>query len=184
MKGLYVKGAGVLLSLFLIINGACTVFHPKRHIEITFTIHKPGDFVPSRQTVVWLEKPDSSFVKSLYVSEYIAYGGYLVPGICPEWSNKADWQDISQEDFDAVTGATPGTGKVKFRFEYSDSDIPRGNYLLLMEIHLKEDYNIYCHTGIVMDGKKHKTNMEVNYLPTKFTKLKGKYISDIEVIYK
>ncbi len=183
MIGLSAKGVGVLLFLFLI-NGACTVFHPKRHIEINFTVHKPDDFVPSRQTAIWLEKPDGSFFKSLYVSEYMAYGGYLVPGICTDWSDKAEWQSITQDEFDAVTGATPAPGKVDLKFEFSDSDLPQGEYILLMEIHLTENYNVLCQTKVSLTGKKEQTTLDVKYLPGKYSKLKGDYVSDAKVIYK
>ncbi len=179
----FAKIAGMLLFIFLI-SGACNVFHPKISIEITFTIHKPADFVPSRQTVIWLEKPDGSFYKSLYVSEYMAYGGYLVPGICPEWSDKAEWQNIAQEEFDAVTGATPATGKVDIKFKYSKKDLPEGDYILYLEIHLTENYNVLCQTKLSLNGNKGKTSMDMKYVPGKYSKLKGDYISDIKVIYK
>ncbi len=42
--------------------------------------------VDLNQHFLWLKKPDGTFAKTLFVSEYLSYGGYNHPEICPDWS--------------------------------------------------------------------------------------------------
>ena len=174
----------IFVFFILILSAGCSFFSKNRKLVITYTMENVKGFVPSRQTVIWLEKADSTFVKTLFVSDYMAYGGYLVPGICPDWSTKSNWKNISQEEFDAVSGATPQAGKVKLKLELPKEQIPNGDYKLFMEIHLTEKYNVLCSGAINFSNKKATTNLRINYIPAKYPKLKGEFISDIQVTYK
>jgi len=61
-----------------------------KKLEVTFQLNQMENFVPSNQLVIWLERPDGSFVKTLFISEYLAYGGYNLPEICSDWTSKAN----------------------------------------------------------------------------------------------
>jgi hypothetical protein len=163
---------------------ACSVFRKDKELDILFTMERAEGFVPSRQTAIWLEKPDGSFVKTLFVSEYMAYGGYLVPGICPDWVSVSDWKNVDQEEFDAVTGATPQEGSVEMEIKIPEDQLPDGEYLLLMEIHLTENFNLLARGKIRFSGEKCQSAMKIEYLPEKYHKLNKDYISDIKVICK
>ncbi len=173
-----------LLIVFSVYLSGCSVFRKNKELEILFNLGMAEGFVPSRQTVIWLEKPDGSFVKTLFVSEYMAYGGYLVPGICPEWVAVSDWKNVDQEEFDAVTGATPQEGNVKMEIKIPKDQLPDGEYLLLMEIHLTENFNLLARGKIRFPGEKCQTTMEIEYLPEKYHKLKEEYVTDIKVMCK
>ena len=126
----------LIIGLFLITS--CT---HKKTIKISYQMEDVKEYIPSYQLSVWLEKPDGNFVKTLFVSEYLAYGGYLEYGICPSWSKNASWDKVTKEELDAVSGATPEPGDVKFKSEFSIDQIPDGEYLLFIQVHLKEDLN-------------------------------------------
>ena len=171
----------VLLSL---LSPGCSLVRKERALELSFQMATPEGFVPSRQTVIWLEKPDGTFVKTMFVSDYTAYGGYLVPGICPEWVSKAQWKNVNEEEFDAVTGATPSEGKVSMTLDCPKDKVPDGDYILFMEVHLNENFNVLCKGEIQVGDKKHETAMTVEYLPQKYPKLKGEYLSNVKVTCK
>jgi hypothetical protein len=175
---------GMMVVLGVVLLTRCTWFEKNRTLEITFQMATPEGFVPSRQTVIWLEKPDGTFVKTLFVSDYTAYGGYLVPGICPEWVSKAQWKNVDEEEFDAVTGATPSEGKVSMKLDCPKDKVPDGDYILFMEVHLNENFNVLCKGEIHVSEKKYETAMTVEYLPQKYPKLKEEYLSDIKATCK
>ncbi len=180
-KTLFTKQALIFLfGLFLI-----TSCSQKRTIKISYQMEDVKEYPPSYQLSIWLEKPDGTFVKTLFVSEYLAYGGYLEYGICPTWSKKAGWDKVEKEEFDAVSGATPDTGDVKLEKEYSIDQIPDGEYLLFIQVHLKEDLND-TYKGKVDIKSSEETHAQIK--PFKISRIKdGKQkgiISNIEVVVK
>ena len=149
----------LILSTLSILAGlqSCDLFTHKRKIGISYTLKQETRYVPSYQVALWLEKPDGQFVKTLFVSNYLAFGGFLVPDVCGTWSEKANWQNVSKEEFDAVSGETPRPGKVKLTLENSKNRIPDGEYRIFMQIHLKEDKNELYVGEIKCTGKKFQT---------------------------
>jgi hypothetical protein len=113
-------------------------------VEITYQLAQVTGPVPTYQTVIWLEDADSQFVKSLFVSGWLAYGGYAYQRytICPSWNSKADWQNISAEEFDVATGATPIIGQNSFNFGFKENNLKSGKYICNIETHISENYNI------------------------------------------
>ena len=63
-----------------------------RTIELSFQLNNAESFVPSDQMVVWMEQSDRSFVKTLYISEYLAYGGITLNFVCPDWFGRSNWR--------------------------------------------------------------------------------------------
>ncbi len=176
----HISGLELLALLAgIFIFSSCNLGH-KRTIEISYRMKNVTQYKPSYQLAVWLEKPDSSFFKTLFVSDYLAYGGYLVAGICDTWSQKADWDKVSKEEFDAVSGATPKPGKVHLKLESRKDQIPDGEYILCLQVHLKNINELY--TGkVVFSGKKCHTHLT----PDKRLKPSEKIIiSGIEILCK
>lgn len=154
-----------------------------RKFEFRFHLNDIQSFVPSDQIVIWLENSDSTLVKTLFVSEYLSYGGYNIPEICTQWSSKANWNDATKEEFDAVTGATPGTGDVSLRLECPASIVPEGKYLVFVEVHLVDEYNELYSGEITISGKKSINNLKVNYVPVKYPKkTEGDLLTNVQVI--
>ena len=48
---------------------------------------------PSYQTTIWLEDDNGKLLKILFVSDYLSYGGFVHPMICPTWAKQADWEN-------------------------------------------------------------------------------------------
>lgn len=171
-----------LLLIFLtgvFVISACT---RGRNITVSYQMKDVKENTPSYQLSVWLEKPDGTFVKTLFVSEYLAYGGYLEYGVCPSWSKKAHWNNVTQEEFDAVTGATPKPGDVKLKIELSPDRVPDGEYRLYIQVHLTGDLND-TYRGKVKFIAGQKTTARIEPFEIKSGDEKG-ILSDIHVTIK
>ena len=167
--------------LFVIISGFS---NSNRTLELTFKLKNTEAFISSDQMIVWLEKSDSSFVKTLFVSEYMAYGGFNLEYICPNWPERSGWEMISNDEFDAVTGATPGSGDVKFEFIVEKDSIPDGEYKIFIEVHLAEKYNELYSTTINLSDTTCIRELSVTFIPEKYSKATGNHLSDVKVVYK
>lgn len=138
---------------------------PHDILEISFVIGACRHIQPSYQTVIWLEKEDGTYFKPFQVSEYLSFGGYEREGICSTWPGKSQWYEISEEEFDAVTAATPTVGKHVLRFACPEEAIPTGRYQYVVEMHIVESYNVVCRGTITIDDKPDESIAEVTYIP-------------------
>jgi hypothetical protein len=154
--------------IFILIAGFGSV--KKRKFEVRFHLNDIQSFAPSCQMAVWLENIDSSLVKTLFLSEYLSYGGYNEREICYDWSSKAKWEDVTKEEFDAVTSATPGVGDVVLKLECDESLIPEGRYIINVEVHLVNEYNELYSGELVVSGRKSSSRLPVRYIPDKYPK--------------
>lgn len=152
-----------------------------RIVEVSFMLNPTEDYSRSDQLVIWLEKPDGTFVKTLFVSEYLSYGGYNDPDICPDWHSNTDWEMASQEEFDAVTAATPSIGAVNMQFNLTADQAPKGEYVIFVAVHLIEDYNEIYHKNIVLSRKGDSGELEPVYKPEKYHGASYDVLSDVLV---
>ena len=166
-----------VLSFFFL---GCT--NNTNKIKLSFHLNKIEAFTSSDQLVIWLEKPDSTFVKTLFISDYLAYGGFALTTICTDWSGRAAWKNITKEEFDAVTAATPIHGNVEFDFEIQKEKVPDGEYNLFIEVHLAEDYNELYSGTVNLRDEKFKTELTVSYVPKKHPQTTEMLLSDVKVV--
>ena len=172
-----------LLVLFLLLISASG--SKDRKLELKFHLNDIQSFVPSYQMAIWIENTDGTFIRTLFLSEYLSYGGYNLPEICPEWSKKAAWENVSKEEFDAVTGATPGTGEVDLKLTCPGNILPEGKYRLFVEVHLVDEYNELYTSDIEISGKKGTGEFKVSYINGKCPKkLEGDLLTGVTVKYK
>ncbi|MBN1995907.1 hypothetical protein JW935_00045 [candidate division KSB1 bacterium] len=155
-------------------------------IQISFQLEGVApdlNLVPSRQTAVWLENMDNNELTTLYVSEYLSYGGYNDSTICSLWSKKADWEKTPSELFDLVTAATPAVDSVKtISVNCKERNIPAGRYRYNVQVHIIENYNILAQ-GEFMVGKDNIANVaEISYLPKLYPGTKD-ILVDVQMKY-
>ncbi len=170
-----------IVLIFILTNILSGCGGKKNQIELSFHLNKIEAFTSSDQMVVWLEKPDSTFVKTFFICDYLAYGGFALTTICTDWSGRAAWQNITKEEFDAVTAATPMYGNVEFDFEIRKENVPDGVYNLFIEVHLAEDYNELYSGTVNLSDEKCKTELTVNYIPKQHPQTSGTLLSDVKV---
>lgn len=156
----------------------------KKELIISMHVNNKTGVQPSYQMAIWLEKPDGTYFKTLYVSDYISYGGFNHKEICPDWVALSGWQNASIDEVDAVTGATLLPGDESMTFECSKKQIPPGKYKYFIEVHLIENYN-ELYSGEIEIGKEDKVKSipEVKYIPEKHPKA-GDILSNVIVICK
>jgi hypothetical protein len=181
LSGTITKITFAVLLILLTASGGTK----NRKFDIVFHLSDIQSFVPSSQMAIWLEKEDSTFVKTLFLSEYLSYGGYNINEICHDWSSKTRWDDVSKEEFDAVTGATPGVGDVKLKLECQASLVPEGKYLIFIEVHLVDEFNELYSGVLTISGKKSVANLQVIYKPEIYPKkTEGDILKDVQVVAK
>jgi len=137
----------------------------KGYIELSYKLNIPNDagIEPSYQTTIWIENSEGKYIKSLLVSEYISYGGYSDLLMCLTWNNAVDWVNKEAEIVDAVTTATPDVGDNIFIFDCEKGKIPPGNYIIFVETHLEEEYNILLRGEISTEGEDTDGSLQVSY---------------------
>ena len=136
-------------------------------LAIFYQLNDITTAAPSYQTVIWLEDADGNYVKSVLVSEYLSYGGHNQPEICPTWSQAANWSNVTKEQFDAVTAATPDIGQNTVIIDCKEQNLPPGVYFYCVQTHVIEDYNI-LYRGRITIGKGDTDSIaKVTYIPDK-----------------
>jgi hypothetical protein len=154
-----------------------------KELTISFVVNKKEEVTPSVCMAIWLEKEDGTYVKTLYASDWLAYGGYTMEGICPIWVEKAQWAINETELPDAISGATPRFGPGEKMFQFKKKDLPAGNYKFCVQVHLTADYN-ELYTGLIEIGKApSEATAEVSYSPEEHEKISG-VLSDVSASFK
>ncbi len=116
-------------------------------LEVSFNYQRqngPG----SNQYAVWIENDKGEMVKTLFVTSFTTKGrargneqpmrGYIKrPACVPTWVKASKANDLSEEQLDAFTGATPqASGKQTFTWDFTDQDgkaVKEGTYKVLVE---------------------------------------------------
>lgn len=155
---------------------------PHNILEVSFVLSTCQGIQPSYQTVVWLEKEDGTYFKPLLVSEYLSFGGYDREGVCSTWPGKNQWHDVSEQELDAVTTATPTIGRHVLRFACPEEAIPAGKYQYVVEMHIVESYNIVSRGTITIGDSPDESIAKVTYVPAEHPKA-GQAISQVAAKY-
>ena len=127
-----------------------------RRLEVSFDYQRqagPG----SNQYAVWIENEKGDVVKTLFVTSYTTKGrarggqqpqrGYIVrPACVPTWVKTVKADEKTDQQLDAVTGATPQAGGTQtFTWDFTDEQgkaVPQGNYKVVVEATLFFDSDI------------------------------------------
>lgn len=133
-----------------------------KSVEISFDYVKqkgPG----SNQFAVWIENEKSEVVKTLFVTSFTTKGriregqprrrGYTYrPACVPTWVKNAKAAEMSDQQIDGFTGATPQTGRMTFNWDFTDDKGKKvgkkGKYRVCVEATLKNEYQMLF-TGLV-----------------------------------
>ena len=127
-----------------------------RRLEVSFDYQRqagPG----SNQYAVWIENEKGDVVKTLFVTSYTTKGrarggeqpkrGYIVrPACVPTWVKTVKADEKTDQQLDAVTGATPQAGDTQtFTWDFTDEQgkaVQQGDYKVVVEATLFFDSDI------------------------------------------
>jgi len=167
-----------------------------KSLEVSFNYQKqagPG----SNQYAVWIENEKGEVVKTLFVTSYTTKGrvrgseqpmrGYVKrPNCVPTWVKTVKANDLSDQQLDAVTGATPRTGgKQTFAWDFTDQQgerVKQGNYRVMVEA------TLYQASDIIYSGSFSTKDKPGNVtLTSKLTEPKESHkdmITDVKAVLK
>lgn len=141
----------LLFTIALALSMTC--FAKPGKLVVTFDYeHQAGP--GSNQYAVWIENEKGEVVKTLFVTSFTSKGrtrgnqpaqrGYTYRPTCvPTWVTHAKAPQMSDEDIDGVTGATPqANGKQTFTWDFTDQNgkkVAKGKYKVFVEATLIND---------------------------------------------
>jgi len=153
------------------------------HLDVEFFLEYVADPYPTYQTTVWLEDKEGHFVRSLFVSDWLARGGYVHRYVCSTWSRKANWTEGQTEDIDAVTGATPDWGVDNvLHFDLKALDLAPGIYDCNMESHITGDYNIFYSGQLEIEDTQNSVEPTPVYIPEQHA-IAGQVLKNVKMNY-
>jgi hypothetical protein len=104
--------------------------------ELTFSFTRQSG-AASNQFAVWIEDSQGQYIKTIYATRYTANGGWKQRETSiPQWVKKSSLSVMTKVQVDALTGATPRTGTLTYRWDGTDSKgavLPVGNYVICLE---------------------------------------------------
>ena len=111
-------------------------------VELSFNYQKQSG-AGSNQWAVWIENSEGKVVRTLTVTSFTSKGrggrrGYTFRPTCvPTWVKNAGAEQMTDEQIDAVTGATPSQSGVQtYTWDFKDADgkeVPAGDYKIFLE---------------------------------------------------
>ena len=131
------------LMLFLIVCLCSTMCSAAASSQIVGSVEIEFDFarmptIASNQVAVWIEDQNGSHVKTLYVTDFTARRrGYEKRDMSlSSWVNAADPSQMTDDQLDVVSGATPASGRQRYIWDLTDSEgtpVPSGVYTIKIE---------------------------------------------------
>lgn len=164
MKRIFFMSAVILISLLA--TAQVSAKTKGKSVEISFDyVKQPGP--GSNQYAVWIENDKNEVIKTLFVTSFTTKGrlregqprrrGYTYRPTCvPTWVTNAKAAEMSDDEIDGFTGATPQTGKQVFVWDFTDEKgkkVGKGKYKVCVEATLKNDYQMLF-TGYVAPNAK------------------------------
>lgn len=146
----------ILLAVPVMVLGIKSQAAKVKSLEISFDYkHQAGP--GSNQYAVWIENEKGDVVKTLFVTSYTTKGrtrpgeepmrGYVKrPACVPTWVNASKAAEQTDQQLDAITGATPQVdGTQIFTWDFTDQEgkvVPKGTYKVFVEATLIFDSDI------------------------------------------
>ena len=111
----------------------------------------------SNQYAVWIEDMDGDVIKTLYASQWTAKGGYRTrPDSIALWAEKSGLASMSDNEVDAVSGATPRAGTQSHIWDLTDAsgnEVYPGDYRFFVEGTLRwKNYALYSGVITISDA--------------------------------
>lgn len=111
---------------------------------------KRSGTIASNQYAVWIENAEGELIKTLYVSDFTANGGYARRKDCvPTWVAHAHPAQMSTDELDAVSGATPRSGQHSYTWNGQDE---HGNAVADGEYRIYVEGTLYWSSTVLYSG--------------------------------
>ncbi len=121
----------------------------------------------SNQFAVWVEDMNGVLQRTLYATEFTVEGGYEYrPDSIPLWVERSELAAMTEDETDAVTGATPREGELSYVWDLTDetgATVPSGEYRVLVEGSLRWKNRVLMSGVIKIGGGPAETQAETEY---------------------
>lgn len=111
----------------------------------------------SNQFAIWIEDRNGNLIKTIYVTNFTANGGYeRRKESLPTWVSKAKPAELTESEVDAVTGATPRTGRQIYKWDGTDENgnkVANGTYTVYVEGTLYWTSSVLFHGDFEVGGE-------------------------------
>jgi hypothetical protein len=155
-----------MLLTALIINAAAQTAAQQAVAEITFTFTRQSGSA-SNQFAVWVEDSAGRYIKTLFVTQWTAKGGWKTrEASIPFWVRKSNLSIMANAQIDAVSGATPKTGTLTYSWNGTDNSgavVPAGDYVIILEGTLRWENQVICRAPIRIGGGQAQAQVTVEY---------------------
>ncbi len=155
-------------------------------VKISYFLHHQPRMA-SNQFAIWIEDMDGNYVATVFATRYTAQGGYRNrPLSLPRWRAVSSWDRVSSSRVDAVSGATPLSGKHKAVWDCKDArgePVAPGKYIYRMEGNIFWE-NMVIWTGEIEIGDKpDQSRAEPEYIPERAHR-KGIMLEEVKASFK
>lgn len=129
---------------------------PNGTLEIFFNFTR-GTTPASNQFAIWIEDSNGNLVKTLYVTNFTANGGYTRRAeSIPTWVSKANPAELPDAEIDSVSGATPRAGTHSYTWDGTDENgnmVAKGTYTVYVEGTLYWTSSVLFHSDFEFGGE-------------------------------
>lgn len=137
------RSATVLFALCSLLVGGKTLAADKpqqtgvssERLDITFDYQRGG--IASSQYAIWVEDAIGRPVRTIFVTRFTATRGFSErPDAVPTWVARANPAQMTPDQVDAVSGATPSNGRLHYIWDGKDDQgktISAGTYTVFLE---------------------------------------------------
>ena len=135
--------------------------------ELSFSFTRQSGFA-TNQFAVWIENSQGAHIKTLYATRFTADGGWKKrPSSIPLWVKQSAISGMTKAQVDALTGATPRSGTITYRWDGTDSRgaaLPAGDYVIFLEGTLRNDNQVIYRAPIRIGQGPAAAKVSVEYI--------------------
>jgi hypothetical protein len=135
-------------------------------VEISFTYTRQSGF-GSNQFALWITDAQGNYVKTLYATRFTASGGYAKrPQSIPDWVKLSGLAGMSKDQVDALTGATPKTGLLSYRWDGTNQAgeaVPPGEYQVFLEASLRNENRVLYSATVRLGASSGPVELQPRY---------------------
>lgn len=155
-----------------------------RNITVTFDYEKQSGY-SSNQYAVWVEDSNGEHVHTLVATSFTADGGWKKrEQALPGWVQSFGIADAEQSAIDAVSGATPASGKQSYTWACTDAagnSLSQGVYNIIVEATLREDNRVLYKAEIDLAAGGQTLYPEPEFFGS--SEAEREMLTNVEVVY-
>jgi hypothetical protein len=169
-KALTTMLAAIVILIATATMQLCRAADATGRVDVSFEYQRQSGS-GSNQFAVWVERPDGTVVKTLFVTNFTAGRGgweYRKQSL-PQWVASAGIANMTPGEVGAVTKATPASGTVTISWDCRGEDsepVPSGAYAVILEATLRGENGVVYRTAVDIGGAAKSVAPEPQYVGT------------------